>query len=51
MGCDQGNRLDMDRLIAIGTTAAFFYSAVETVLPSVFPFEGIYFETAAISLL
>ena len=39
---------NMDTLIAIGTTAAFFYSAVVTVLPSLFPFEGVYFETAAI---
>jgi Cu+-exporting ATPase len=39
---------NMDTLIAIGTTAAFFYSAVVTVLPTLFPFEGVYFETAAI---
>lgn len=39
---------NMDTLIAIGTTAAFLYSAVVTVLPGIFPFEGVYFETAAI---
>jgi Cu+-exporting ATPase len=39
---------NMDTLIAIGTSAAFFYSAVVTILPSLFPFEGVYFETAAI---
>src|SRR5919109_726066 len=39
---------NMDTLIAIGTSAAFFYSAVVTILPSLFPFEAVYFETAAI---
>jgi P-type Cu+ transporter len=39
---------NMDTLIAIGTTAAFLYSAVVTVFPSLFPFEGVYFETGAI---
>jgi Cu+-exporting ATPase len=39
---------NMDTLIAVGTTAAYVYSAVVTFLPSVFPFEGVYFETAAI---
>lgn len=39
---------NMDTLIAIGTTAAFIYSAVVTVFPSLFPFEAVYFETAAI---
>jgi P-type Cu+ transporter len=39
---------NMDTLIAIGTTAAYLYSAVVTLLPGVFPFEGVYFETAAI---
>jgi Cu+-exporting ATPase len=39
---------NMDTLIAVGTTAAFLYSAVVTVAPGLFPFEGVYFETAAI---
>lgn len=39
---------NMDTLIAVGTTAAFLYSAVVTIMPGVFPFEGVYFETAAI---
>jgi P-type Cu+ transporter len=39
---------NMDTLIAVGTTAAYLYSAVVTFLPTVFPFEGVYFETAAI---
>ncbi|MEM2140605.1 MAG: heavy metal translocating P-type ATPase [Nitrososphaera sp.] len=39
---------NMDTLIAVGTTAAFLYSAVVTAVPSFFPFEQVYFETAAI---
>lgn len=39
---------NMDTLIAVGTTAAFLYSAVVTIMPGLFPFEGVYFETAAI---
>jgi P-type Cu+ transporter len=39
---------NMDTLIAIGTSAAYFYSAVVTFLPGFFPFESVYFETAAI---
>jgi P-type Cu+ transporter len=39
---------NMDTLIAVGTTAAFLYSAAVTVMPSYFPFESVYFETAAI---
>ncbi|AFU59143.1 copper-exporting P-type ATPase A [Candidatus Nitrososphaera gargensis Ga9.2] len=39
---------NMDTLIAIGTTAAYLYSTVVTFLPTAFPFEGVYFETAAI---
>jgi Cu+-exporting ATPase len=38
----------MDTLIAIGTTAAYLYSAVVTIVPGYFPFESVYFETAAI---
>src|ERR671919_753084 len=39
---------NMDTLIAIGTTAAYTYSATVTIIPSYFPFESVYFETAAI---
>jgi Cu+-exporting ATPase len=39
---------NMDTLIAVGTTAAFLYSAAVTITPSYFPFESVYFETAAI---
>jgi P-type Cu+ transporter len=39
---------NMDTLIAIGTSAAYLYSAVVTLLPGFFPFENVYFETAAI---
>lgn len=39
---------NMDTLIAIGTTAAYLYSAVVTIAPGYFPFESVYFETAAI---
>jgi Cu+-exporting ATPase len=38
----------MDTLIAVGTTAAYLYSATVTIIPSYFPFESVYFETAAI---
>ena len=38
----------MDTLIAIGTTAAYLYSAIVTIAPGYFPFESVYFETAAI---
>src|ERR671918_2967864 len=39
---------NMDTLIAIGTTAAYLYSATVTIIPDYFPFESVYFETAAI---
>ena len=39
---------NMDTLIAIGTTAAYLYSAAVTIVPGFFPFESVYFETAAI---
>jgi P-type Cu+ transporter len=39
---------NMDTLIAIGTTAAYLYSAVVTLAPGYFPFKSVYFETAAI---
>ncbi|NOJ28668.1 MAG: heavy metal translocating P-type ATPase [Nitrososphaeraceae archaeon] len=39
---------NMDTLIAIGTTAAYLYSAIVTIVPEYFPVTGVYFETAAI---
>jgi P-type Cu+ transporter len=39
---------NMDTLIAIGTTAAYVYSAAVTIAPGYFPFTAVYFETAAI---
>jgi Cu+-exporting ATPase len=39
---------NMDTLIAIGTTAAYLYSTTVTIVPGYFPFESVYFETAAI---
>ncbi len=39
---------NMDTLIAIGTSTAFVYSAVVTILPQFFPVESVYFETAAV---
>ena len=38
----------MDTLIAIGTSAAYLYSAIVTLVPGYFPFTSVYFETAAI---
>ena len=39
---------NMDMLIAIGTSAAWAYSTVVTLLPSLFPVGGIYFDTSTI---
>ena len=39
---------NMDTLIAIGTSAAYFYSAAVTIAPDFFPFKSVYFETAAV---
>jgi Cu+-exporting ATPase len=39
---------NMDTLIAIGTSAAYLYSATVTILPDFFPFKSVYFETAAV---
>lgn len=39
---------NMDLLIAIGTSAAWAYSTIETFLPSIFPVSGVYFDAAAI---
>jgi len=43
------NRMgNMDVLIALGTSAAWAYSAVVTFAPSFFPVSGVYFDTSAI---
>jgi cation transport ATPase len=39
---------NMDALIAIGKSAAYFYSAIVTILPGYFPFESVYFDTSTI---
>ena len=39
---------NMDTLIAIGTSAAYLYSAAVTIAPGFFPFKSVYFETAAV---
>jgi Cu+-exporting ATPase len=43
------NRMgNMDSLIALGTSAAWVYSAVVTFFPSLVSFSGVYFDTAAV---
>ena len=43
------NRMgNMDVLIALGTSAAFAYSALVTFFPGLFPFSGVYFDTSAV---
>jgi len=43
------NRMgNMDTLIALGTTAAYGYSAAVTFFPGYFPFTGVYFDAASI---
>lgn len=39
---------NMDVLVAVGTSAAFGYSAVATVFPSAFGVQGVYFDAAAV---
>lgn len=38
---------NMDFLIAVGTTAAYFYSLVYVLFPKEFPFGGLYFDASA----
>lgn len=39
---------NMDFLIAVGTSAAYFYSLLYVVFPKEFPFGGLYFDTSAL---
>ncbi|MDA4120865.1 MAG: copper-translocating P-type ATPase [Thaumarchaeota archaeon] len=39
---------NMDVLVAVGTSAAFVYSAVTTLFPQVFGVQGVYFDAAAV---
>ncbi len=39
---------NMDTLIAVGTSAAYIYSAAVTLAPRYFPLESVYFDTSAI---
>ncbi|MGI0028018.1 MAG: heavy metal translocating P-type ATPase, partial [Nitrosopumilaceae archaeon] len=39
---------NMDSLIAVGTSVAYLYSTAVTILVGHFPFESVYFETAAV---
>jgi Cu+-exporting ATPase len=39
---------NMDVLIALGTSAAWAYSAAVTFAPGLFPFSGVYFDTSAV---
>jgi Cu+-exporting ATPase len=39
---------NMDLLVAVGTSAAFGYSAIATVFPSVFAVEGVYYDSASV---
>ena len=39
---------NMDLLVAVGTTAAFGYSAIATVYPSAFGVQGVYFDAASV---
>ncbi len=39
---------NMDILIAVGTSAAFFYSVIYVVAPEELPFGGLYFDTSAV---
>ena len=39
---------NMDVLVAVGTTAAFGYSALATVVPSLFGVQGVYYDASAV---
>ena len=42
---------NMDVLIAVGTSAAFFYSALYVVVPQLLPFGALYFDTSALIIV
>ena len=42
---------NMDVLIAVGTSAAFFYSAIFVIFPQALPFGGWYFDTSALIIV
>ncbi len=42
---------NMDVLIAVGTSAAYFYSLIYVLLPKQFPFGGLYFDTSAVIIV
>lgn len=42
---------NMDVLIAVGTSAAFFYSAIYVIFPKALPFGGWYFDTSALIIV
>lgn len=42
---------NMDVLIALGTSTAWVYSVIVTFLPSLFPFEQVYFETSTVIII
>lgn len=44
----RNKRANMDTLIAIGTSAAYFYSTTVVFFPSIIPFEHVYFDTSAL---
>ena len=39
---------NMDVLIAVGTSAAYFYSVIYVLVPSALPYGGLYFDTSAV---
>ncbi|MFQ6127961.1 MAG: heavy metal translocating P-type ATPase [Thermoplasmata archaeon] len=44
----RNRRANMDTLIAVGTSAAYFYSVTVTFFPSVFGTNAVYYDTAAV---
>jgi Cu+-exporting ATPase len=44
----RNGRANMDVLVAVGTSAAYFYSVAVTFFPDSFPFTDVYFDSAAL---
>ncbi|MEM2943806.1 MAG: heavy metal translocating P-type ATPase [Methanomassiliicoccales archaeon] len=44
----RNKRANMDTLVAMGTSAAYFYSVAAVFLPSIVPFGHVYFDTSAL---